>query len=206
MKHTFFSLFKKHTFFKKLLSIYVRGFPAFMVLLVLSGFAALIIPNCAGYCTWDGKLGRVPHKVQDGVIQTCIYPEQVQHWRRLTTEERRDIAINYYLCDREELVAYNKIREVEKLGSTDDVKKLFTLIPYGSKEEFLRENPDCCELLWGSVGKYDFGFWGRAKGIGNGAFNFRHKIRYMDREGIRKEVERTNLFIMVDNCGSPRFL
>ena len=109
-----------------------------------------------------------------------------------------------------------------KPAPTDDVMKLFILIPYASKDEFLRENPGCCQLTpyrsRQNIFGYDpefisFNFPGnsptirpgdeRASGKGNGMFNFRRKVRYLDQQGVRKEIEITETYIGVDNCGNP---
>ncbi len=180
----------------------------FPLLLLLSPAIVLLLVllfHYAGYCTWDGKPGLVPHKTRDSVIQSCTYSPKAQRGRRFTTEERLDIAINHYLCN-QKFMDYMEIEKAEQMESvsSNDLRKLFTLISYGSKEEFLRENPDCCKQTWGLMNTDQFGFWKRAIGDGNGMFNFRHKIRYMDQEGTRKEMESTRIFIMVNNCGYPK--
>ena len=122
---------------------------------------------------------------------------------RFTTEERLDIAINHYLRDPTNM-DYYEIRMAEQMESLSwrDLQKRFTLIPHGDKEEFLRANPDCCNRSWGVTGEYEqFGFWERTRGAGDGMFNFKHKVRNMDQEGARKEIESTSTYMMVHNCG-----
>jgi hypothetical protein len=154
-----------------------------LLLLVLYGLAERTyknIRNYYGYCTWEkGDL----------------------RGRRFTTEERLDIAINDYLGNQINL-DYQEIGKAEGMrrAPIDDLKNRFTLIPYSGKDEFLRVNPDCCQLTWHLS---EFGFWERADGIGDGMFDFKHKVRYMNQEGSLKEIETTNTYIEVNNCGHP---
>ena len=172
------------------------------------------VRNYHGYCTWKGSPGRVPVE-RDGVIQSCTpaWPNNEDpRGRRFMTEERLDIAINHYLCNQH--WDYQEIAMVEGIrgGSRDDVEKRFTLIRYGSKDEFLRENPDCCQLTWRGSEGLEFPVWdsgaltgdGLVSGVGNGMFAFKHKVRYMDQQGTRKEIETVNAYITVNNCGYPR--
>jgi hypothetical protein len=101
---------------------------------------------------------------------------------------------------------YEEIQKAEQAESlsSEDLEKRFTLIRYGNREEFLQENPDRRGLTWGLQEGDWFGFWERADGAGDGMFNFKHKVRYTDQEGSRKEIETTNTHIMVNNCGQPR--
>jgi len=188
-----FSLFALALFFVLLLALYGVGY-----------WAYTSIRNYYGYCTYPS------------------YAKRELRGHRFTTEERLDIAINYYLGDQRN--DYREIRAVEgmKEASLDDVEKYFTLIPYGSKDEFLRENPDCCELIpysshqnmfipiviFGDHGRGDE----RASGRGDGKFSLKYKIRYMDGEGNRKETmifplpaRDLNKYIRVDNCGNPEY-
>ena len=157
-----------------------------------------------------------PSETRDGIIQSCDLPDRDKEMlgRRFTTEERLDIAINYYLC-RQESMDYIEIEGAEKMRSYpwDYVEKHFSLIKYGSKEEFRRENLDCCKLIpypseqnrYGSrplFGTPDPGNE-RANGMGNGMFNFKHKVRYMDEKGTRKEITTSHTVMMVGNCGYP---
>lgn len=163
--------------------------------------------NYYGYCTWGGS-HMLPVE-QDGVILSCT-KSFTKRGRRFTTEERLEIAINDYLCHQNDYYAIGKAEEM-KDASSDEVKKRFTLIPYGSKDEFLRENPDCCQLTWKGSEGYNFPVWdsglgtgdGLVSGVGNGMFVFKHKVRYMDQQGTRKETESTH-HISVSNCGTPR--
>ncbi|MCL2022640.1 MAG: hypothetical protein FWG81_11450 [Betaproteobacteria bacterium] len=197
-----------------------------VALYVFATWAYTSSRNYDGYCTWRYKhggglpIGKVPVE-QDGIIQSCTYSWHDEKYlkslygRRFTTEERLDIAINYYLCDQIS-ADYKEIREAEGVGWTD-LRERFTLIPYGSKSEFLQENPDCCELTPYTSPQNRYGgeeLWfhdeyprrgnERANGMGDGVFDFKHKIRYMDQEGFRKEIESTIAFILVSNCGVPR--
>jgi len=43
----------------------------------------------------------------------------------------------------------------------------------------------------------------RAYGMGNGFFAFKHKVRYLDREGNSKEIKTTKTYVYVSNCGFP---
>lgn len=132
----------------------------------------------------------------------CIEPmpyELKYKWCRLSTKERLDKAIDHYL-QFQITMDYNEIAKKENI-EFDDVEKNFTLLPYKSRREFFKENPNCCERSWGLVEGDHFLFWERAHGAGDGMFNFKHKVCYKDKNGVRKEIETTNTFIMVYNCG-----
>ena len=150
------------------------------------------------------------------VTQSCyllhVKEEEVRD-RRFTAEERLDIAIDHYLCNQIP-IDYRVIEEAEQIGSSGDAREWFTLIPYDSKDEFLRENPDCCKLTPYSAQQNIFGYDllifeepstgnERASGMGDGMFVFKHKVRYMSQGGIRKKIETTKPYIMVNNCGYP---
>ena len=176
---------------KLLLKLYLLLAVLLSLLLILIGYGGLSyisIRNYYGYCTFPS------------------YSQKHLSGRRLTTEERLDIAINSYLRSQISMGYWEvqKAEQVESL-SREDLEKRFTLIPYGNKEEFLQANPGCCKRSWGITGEYEqFGFWERAGGVGDGMFNFKHKVRYMDQKGIRKEIETTNVYIAVDNCGNAK--
>jgi len=192
----------------------------FVLLAVLSAIAYwgyTSILNYHGYCTWGDKVSRTVPVEHKGAIQSCtVLPAEDLRGRRFTTEERLDIAINHYLCN--QFDDYYLIGKAEGIGglstffSMDDVKKHFTLIPYSSKDEFLRENPDCCKLTWEGSEGYDFPFLetgygvgnGRADGVGDGMFDFKHKVRYMTQDRIRNEIEGAR-YITINNCGYPRY-
>jgi hypothetical protein len=178
-------LFSIRRFLPKLLFKFFLSLLALFLFLVLYAFAEheyTKIRNYLGYCTW-GK----------GDLRG----------RRFTTEERLDIAINDYLLNQISM-DYSEISKAER-ASLSGVEKRFTLIPYGGKDEFLRINPSCCQLTWHGSEGYFFGYQERAKGIGDGMFDFKHKVRYMDQEGSRKEIETTNTYMEVNNCGHPRY-
>jgi hypothetical protein len=124
---------------------------------------------------------------------------------RFSTEERLVIAITHYLKNQigMDCSEIQKVEQAESLSSKD-LEKRFTVIPYGSQDEFFQENPECCERTWGLVEGDQFGFWERADGAGDGMFKFKHKVRYTDQDGSRKEIETTNTYIMVYNCGEAR--
>ncbi|MDR1662566.1 MAG: hypothetical protein LBR95_09130 [Azoarcus sp.] len=179
----FCALFGGRKFLPKLLFKFLLSLLVLLSLPALYGLAEKTyqsIRNYYEYCTWEkGDL----------------------RGRRFTTQERLDIAINDYL-ENQISMDYNEIKKAERIW--DDAKKRFTLIPYGGKDEFLRVNPGCCQLTWHRSEGYEFEFWARAEGIGNGMFDFKHKVRYMDQEGSRKEIETTNTYTRVSNCGHPR--
>ena len=174
---------------KLLLKLYLLLVVLLMLLLILIGYGGLSyisIRNYCGYCTFPS------------------YSQKHLSGLRFTTEERLDIAINHYL--RNQIgIDYWEIQKMEQEESLskENLEKRFTLIPYTDKETFLQANPGCCKRSWGVTGdRYkQFGFWERAEGAGDGMFNFRHKVRYMDKEGVYKEIETTNFYIAVDNCG-----
>lgn len=117
---------------------------------------------------------------------------------RFSTEERLDIAIDHYIA--RQYYDYHEIGQVERKDNPprSELKKIFELIPYQSKSEFLKENPDCCEL-----DQLYFDFWDRAAGSGNGTFVFKHKIRYRMPDGTTKEIVSQKTTIDVNNCGYP---
>jgi len=188
---------------------------ALLLLLILSELAKTVYTytrNYYGYCTrkTDGRYLKVPVE-RDGIIQSCTISPLAKdlRGRRFTTEERLDLAINHYLCSLQ-YWDYNAIGAAEGMRSAwdDDIDKQFTLLYYDSKDEFLRENPDCCQLTWRSSEGDEFPVWetgvdvgnGLVNGIGNGMFKFNHKVRYLDRQGTRKEIDSTG-YIRVNNCG-----
>jgi hypothetical protein len=99
------------------------------------------------------------------------YPgrEQRQYLgKRLGTEERLNLAIKDYIIHQRHDIY--EVMESEKLiyrGEEDAATKV-TLIPYKTYEEFVNENPSCCELTWDlpEGGKLDYN--DMADGVGNG--------------------------------------
>jgi len=190
------------------------------VLYVIINWAYISIRNYYGYCTYSPPpgSGRSPIEVWDDNTRAC-HKSPVKDdvlGRRFTTEERLDIAINYYLCNQKN-IDYRWIKDAENMReySMDDIKNQFTLIPYGGKSEFIQENPACCDLIPHPSQQDIFGYElliirgnpssgnERASGMGNGRFAFKHKVRYLDRERNRKEVKTTKTYISVSNCGFP---
>lgn len=168
---------------KFMLKIFVAMFITIMILWLIDSTYSNI-RTYQGYCTWDEE----------------------RMGKRFTTEERLDIAINYYLKN-QNFIDFSEIEIIEnnnrrRRNFFEDLENRFTLIPYGNKEEFLKENPECCELTtWDE----QFGFWERADGIGDGMFIFQHKIRYIDKKtGIHKEIMSKDTNYQVNNCGYAR--
>ena len=178
--------------------------PVLLVLYVVADWAYTSIRNYYGYCTYSTRFDDL-------------------RGRRFTTEERRDIAFDFYLHNQHNMDD-SEIWKAEGVSGLPmkELEKRFTLIPYGSKNEFLRENPGCCQFTpyrsQQNIFGYDFEFINldlpggstpirlgdeRANGKGNGMFNFRRKVRYLDQQGVRKEIEITGTYIGVDNCGKP---
>lgn len=123
---------------------------------------------------------------------------------KLTADERLVIAINHYLRQ-QTLTDLLEIRRAEGVSVTsDELKKIYTLIPYQSYAEFKRDNPDCCKRTWGGVEGDQFGFWERSSGVGDGMFQFSHKIRYLDVNGVSKTLISEKTYYTVNNCGHPR--
>lgn len=153
------------------------------IVLVFSAIAYEKTRNYLGYCTWiDGKENM-----------------------RLSTEERLDIAINEYLKGQETL-AFLAIEMAENNNKRngDFLSKLrneYTLVKYNNKEEFLRENPNCCSLKFDFIEGPQFGLWDLAAGSGKGAFVFDHKVRYLDKNGNLKVINSNNFTFSVNNCG-----
>ncbi|MEE3662983.1 hypothetical protein V2I52_13750 [Brenneria sp. g21c3] len=139
--------------------------------------------NYLGYCTWDNQ----------------------RMGKRYTTEERLDIAIAKYL-QYQTTKDYLEIGKFERIiGSSDELEQNFALIHYSNKEEFLKENPECCERTWGDVEGPQFRFWDRTDGAGDGMFIFRHKIRYIDKKtGAHKYIFSKYSHYQVNNCGYAR--
>ena len=164
------------------------------VLIAYSDGQYVNIRNYHGYCT----------------SPSYRYDKKYLLERRLTTEERLDIAIDRYL--RNQSMDYQEIWKAERgerwqnweFTIPRDLEERFTLIPYADKEEFLQANPGCCKRSWGLAEGDQFGCRERADGAGDGMFNFKHKVRYIDQEGVRKEIETTNSYISVNNCGYAR--
>ncbi|MFE8101186.1 hypothetical protein RBA71_06745 [Brenneria goodwinii] len=170
---------------KFMLKIFVAMFITIMILWLIDSTYSNI-RTYQGYCTWDEE----------------------RMGKRFTTQERLDIAINSYLQDQALLsvmeidLAENKTKRSK--GFFTNIEKRFTLIPYNNKEEFIKENPNCCERTWGLAG---FGFWERIDGIGDGMFIFQHKIRYIDKETEDyREILSKQTYYQVNNCGYARSL
>jgi hypothetical protein len=181
----FCALFSRREFLPRFLFKLFLSILVLLLLLALYGLAEQTyknIRNYYGYCT--------------------TWRKGDPQGRRFTTEERLDIAINDYLGNQINM-DYQEIGKAEGMG-WGNAQKQFTLIPYGGKDEFLRVNPGCCQLTWYGSEGYVFGFWERASGIGDGMFDFKHKVRYVDQEGSRKEIETANTYIEVNNCGHPK--
>jgi len=205
---TVFSLFALTLFFVLLVVLSVVGY---------WGYTS--IRNYHGYCIYlpPSGVGMPPREIRDEVTQSCYISsvkEEKVRGHRFTTEERLDIAIDHYLCNQTSM-DYQEIEKAEQMESPDDARERFTLIPYDSKGEFLRENPGCCKLTTYPARQNIFGYEilffeepssgnERASGMGDGMFVFKHKVRYMDQGGIRKEAEATKIYIGVNNCGYPR--
>ncbi|ATA25956.1 hypothetical protein JMY81_21365 [Brenneria goodwinii] len=137
--------------------------------------------NYLGYCTWDNQ----------------------RMGKRYTTQERLDIAIAKYL-QYQITDDYLEIRKAERINSDDfdELEQRFILIQYNSKEAFIKENPACCERTWGLVEGPVFDLWERTDGIGDGMFDFRHKIRYIDKKhNTYKEIFSKYIYYQVNNCG-----
>ncbi len=148
--------------------------------LFIASWLYIAIPNYYGYCSRNGS--------------------------NLTKKQRLDIAIERYL--HEQYHDYHSIRYVEQREVLPKIKfeKYFRIIPYKNKEEFLKINPECCELEWYHTEKFWFGFWERAEGSGNGIFNFKHKIRYQLPDGSVRMIDSKNMYYQVNNCGEPQCL
>lgn len=89
--------------------------------------------------------------------------------KRYTTQERLDISIGNYLQRQTviglldiEFFTNNNRRKGEFF---EELVKRFILMPYNSKEEFLKENPRCYERTWGLVEGGQFGFWARTEQV-----------------------------------------
>ncbi|MHA6833212.1 hypothetical protein [Ralstonia pseudosolanacearum] len=126
---------------------------------------------------------------------------------KLTADERLNIAINHYL-HQQRLTDLLEVGRMERASvGAKELGKIYTLIPYRSHAEFKRENSDCCKRTWGEVEGDQFDFWERSEGVGDGMFEFRHKIRYLDENGVAKVMISGRTYYMVSNCGyqRPRF-
>ena len=174
---------------------------AALILIGLVNRAYVSVGNYFGYCTRK-SLKRV-------ITDTGIRYKDFRGYR-YTTEEWLDIAINSYLSVQEmdyaeiwkaEQLEERKLKKDWEFDIPKDMEKRFTLIAYIDKDEFLRANPGCCKLSWGVAGGDRFGFLERADDCGDGMFNFKHKVRYLDQQGTRKDVDSTNTYVTVGNCG-----
>lgn len=166
---------------KRVLKISMNLFSLFITLLVgIYSYQAL--RNYYGYCRITGK--------------------------KYSTQERLDIAINKYLKE-QKTADIHEIAEAKKRTNRQyydyrNAARDFDLIYYKNVDEFLRENPDCCELTWGLVEGDQFGFFQRVDGKGNGMFDFKHKIRYRNKNGNYEEMMSSRTYYLVYNCGFPR--
>ncbi|MGN5222263.1 hypothetical protein [Aeromonas veronii] len=160
---------------------------AVLIIYGIGNWAYISARNYQGYCSMDGVI----HKI------------------KLDTKERLDIAVARYLRS-QTLMDLNEIELFENDGRRsgeyfESLKSEFVLVPYSSKSDFYRSNPDCCELTWNMVEGDQFGFWERASGSGNGMFVFNHKIRYFNRGGVEKEIYSRSTYLSVDNCGYAKY-
>ena len=132
---------------------------------------------------------------------------------RLSTRQRLNIAVEQYLknqfrdydeigqAEREALLPATKVENMYISNPPMyELEKIFELIPYQSKADFFKENPNCCEL---DLLYHDF--WDRAAGSGEGTFVFTHKIRYKMPEGTYKEIISKKMTIEITNCGNSSF-
>lgn len=164
---------------------------AILALVIIAVLAVLVLTLIDyGYPMWRSSQG---YCVKDG--------------RKLAPAERLDFALEDYLRN-QELFDLEEIGMFERkdrtLPSIEDVKRDFTVIPYASREEFLQANPQCCQLTWSLPEGERIGFWEKADDSGDGYFYFAHKIRYLDRQGTRKEITATRTYYQVMNCGHVR--
>lgn len=123
----------------------------------------------------------------------------------LSAQERFDRALDHYLLNqrRRDLLEIGAVEIADRRASTQEIEKDFVIVPYASREDFLAANPQCCRLTW-QTPSGPIGAWQKAAlGWGDGWFEFSHKIRYMDRGGVPKEIAATRTYYQVDNCGNP---
>lgn len=158
-----------------------------LILYGIGNWAYISARNYQGYCSGSGTMNNV----------------------KLTTKERLDIAVARYLQN-QTLMDLNEIEIVEngnrrESDYLEELQKTFTLVPYSSEVEFYQVNPDCCKRTWSMVEGDQFGFWERTEGSGNGMFIFSHKIRYSSKDGGVKEIDSTNTYLAVNNCGYPTY-
>lgn len=76
-------------------------------------------------------------------------------------------------------------------------------IPYSGVDEFLKENPACCELRpYGTEG-YAPSAWERFTGGTSGFVFFEYSVKFIDRYGAHRS-EKINESMPVSNCGRVR--
>lgn len=122
---------------------------------------------------------------------------------RLSDKQRLDVAVRHYLGNQR--IDHIEIFQQEGLSS-DVGSSIYHLNRYKDVEEFFNVNPDCCELKYGGGNVPVVGFWARSRGVGNGYFNFYHKINYIDsRSGREREIQSKYTHYHVDNCGVPKY-
>jgi hypothetical protein len=136
-----------------------------------------------GYCTWKEE--------KKGLI--------------ISRDQRLDVAINAYLKDQISI----DYREIELIGNNEKrdpayrefIKSHFSLIRYSNREEFLKDNPQCCAVVGVDIPAPSGDFWDWASNPGTIVFEVKHKIRYTDQNGNLKQIPSYHTYFAIDNCG-----
>ena len=110
-----------------------------------------------------------------------------------------------YLTDKEKIQRvfnYQNNREAMPIESTNKGTQYYKQIKYGSFEEFLKDNPNCCAVNPG--GGYDLpppDFWDRIFGYNSGdAIVLNFNVRYLDEKG-NQQSRKIKFENALTNCG-----
>lgn len=141
------------------------------------------IRNQQGYCTWKEE--------KKGLI--------------IGRDQRLDLAINAYMRDQTS-IDYQEIELIENSGKRDPtywehLKSHFSLIRYKSKEDFLKDNQQCCAVVGVDIPAPSGDFWDWSSNPGTTVFEIKHKIRYTNQNGTLKEISSSHTYFAIDNCG-----
>jgi len=124
---------------------------------------------------------------------------------KLTTAQRLNFALDDYLF-RQEIVDLLEIGAFDHRDqpSIEELRRDFTVVPYSSRDEFLAANPQCCHLIWILAEGMSIGTWEKADNSGDGFFDFKHRINYVDRQGTRRQITSKYTYWQVRNSGEAQ--
>lgn len=132
---------------------------------------------------------------------TCVVIYQGFCIRTLTFPDRQAVvnqAVEHVIATYPPAIVMHERKLVD--GNTSSTRAIpSNPVKYASAEEFLRENPDCCELVERAGEGYKPSFLSRLLGRESKIVRLRFNVLYMENgEEKRSKVER---FVAVERCG-----